>query len=177
MTRPDDWRDAITDYEAAIDAFAVAIAHTDAARWHAWRANGGWSPAALALHVCLSYEVGTRAARGGAGMLLRASPAASWFARRIVLPLMLTARRFPRGARAPREVRPDEVETLQIDQPAMIARLRRAGAEAAEALQHATIATPTLRITHAYFGALSPYDTLRLLSAHTRHHCDGMRAH
>lgn len=177
MARADNWREAVTDYEAAIDAFAVAIAHVDEALWHAWRANARWSPAALALHVCMSYEMSTQAARGGSGMVVRASPGASWFARRIVLPLMLTSRRFPRGARAPREVRPDEVESLQLDQPAMIARLRRAGAEAAEALQHAMIATPDLRITHAYFGALSPFTTLRLLSSHTRHHCDGMRDH
>lgn len=175
MTTINDWRDATTDHEAAVDAFAVAIAHVDEAQWHGWRANGRWSPAALALHVCLSYEMGTRAARGGGGMVVRASPAASWFARTIVLPLMLTARRFPSGARAPREVRPDEVESLQLDQPAMIARLRRAGAEAAEALQHASVTTPELRVTHAYFGALTPFTTLRLLSSHTRHHCDGMR--
>jgi hypothetical protein len=31
-------------------------------------------------------------------------------------------------------------------------------------------------MVHAYFGRLSPLQTLRLLSAHTRHHTEGMRA-
>jgi hypothetical protein len=33
---------------------------------------------------------------------------------------------------------------------------------------------PSFRCTHAYFGALRPWTTVRLLSAHTRHHAKGL---
>ena len=38
------------------------------------------------------------------------------------------------------------------------------------------VSRPTTRITHAYFGPLPCFTTLRLLSAHTRHHVRGAAA-
>ncbi len=34
---------------------------------------------------------------------------------------------------------------------------------------------PAERIAHAYFGAMSPRQTLVLLTGHTRHHAEGLK--
>jgi len=170
------WRRAAGEFDQEVEAFAVAIADIDPARWTTPRAPGRWSCAALALHVCRAYEFGVSAARGEGGMRLLVSPVAAWFARSTVLPVLLALRRFPRDAPAPREVVPDAEEAVAFDQPAMVMRLRASSALALQALQDAARTTPSRRIQHAYFGPLTPRVTVRLLSAHTRHHRGGMVA-
>lgn len=121
----------------------------------------------------MSYEMGRSAvlAGGTVGMRLRLSPSRAWLSRTILLPLILTFKVFPRGARAPQEVRPPLAESAGLDQTSMTARLDRAATDLDELLRSADAArTPPLRFVHAYFGPLSPLDTLRMLSAHTRHH-------
>lgn len=100
----------------------------------------------MLLHVEQSYQLGLDATQGGAGMRLRTSPLFAWIGRRVMLPLMTLTKRFPKGAPAPAEVRPD--------------------AEAAHAVSREAL---TIRV-HAYFGALDALQTLRILTAHTRHH-------
>lgn len=107
-------------------------------------------------------------------MRLRTPWVVAWFARSILLPRLLAAQRFPRGARAPSEVVPDPLEASNLTQEAAITRLQRVASEAVITLRDAALHQPNVRITHAYFGPLKPYDALRLLSAHTRHHAAGM---
>jgi len=126
--------------------------------------------AAVALHVCRAYELGRDAMAGGESMRLRVSPRVAWFSRTLILPLVLATKRFPRGARSPSEVVPDAAESLLLTPDAAADRLQRVAAEAAQALQRAAGQRPTPRVTHAYFGPLTPHTTLRLLSAHTWHH-------
>jgi hypothetical protein len=99
--------------------------------WQRAPIPGKWTAAAVVLHVCRGYEVGRDAAAGGESMRLKVSPSAALMSRMLILPVVLAAHRFPRGARSPREVFPDAAE--------------------AEC-------------------SLAPLATLRLLSAHTRHH-------
>jgi hypothetical protein len=106
----------------------------------------------------------------------RRTPApVAWFARTVLLPRLLALKSFPRGARAPDEVVPDPHLAASLDQAAMRTRLQQAAAEASDALREAARSRPGVRITHAYFGPMRPLLALRLLSAHTRHHTEGMR--
>ncbi len=103
-------------------------------------------------------------------MRLRVSQPVALFSRIVILPVILTFKRFPRGARAPSEVAPDAAEARLLMPEEAATRLRRVADEAAAALRRAAAERPAPSMTHAYFGALSPYAALRLLSAHTRHH-------
>ena len=93
--------------------------------------------------------------------------------RAIVLPVILFVDRFPRDVTAPREVRPDLAEARTTSRADAETRLERAAAAAARTLRDAP-ADATLR--HAYFGALTPYQAIRMLSAHTRHHARLLRS-
>jgi hypothetical protein len=83
---------------------------------------------------------------------------------------MLATKRFPRGARVPREVAPDLEEAKLLIPDAAAGRLKRVANEAAAAMRGAGRDRSAPLMTHAYFGPLAPYAALSLLSAHTRHH-------
>lgn len=106
-------------------------------------------------------------------MRLVVSPRYAWAIRIFILPWILTTTRFPR-ARAPREVVPSDHETASLSREAARARLTRAAREASDALRRADASPSAPKMTHAYFGPLSPHTTLRLLTAHTRHHARGL---
>lgn len=105
-------------------------------------------------------------------MALRSPRALAFVSRNVLLRLMLVTGTFPREAPAPREVRPDLLDATTLRVEDVVTRLQHVTADALTALRDPKAAP----FTHAYFGTLSPYYTLRLLSAHTRHHTQGLDA-
>lgn len=164
------WNRATAEHEAVVRRFLDVCERVGPDRWQRTPAPGKWSAAAVALHICRAYELGRDAVAGGHGMRLRVSQPVAFFSRILILPVILTFERFPRGIRAPKEVAPDAAEATLLMPDEAATRLRRVADEAAAALRRAAAERPAPSMTHAYFGALSPYAALRLLSAHTRHH-------
>jgi hypothetical protein len=162
---------AVREHDEVLAEFLRVVALVPPSRWHAEPAPGKWTAAALTVHISDSYAFGVRAASGGAGMKLRVPLTASFVARNVIFPLMLWRRRFPKDAPAPPEVRPDLADASRLKQADALARVAQNAADALAALRRPA-ATP---VQHAVFGQLSPYQALRMLSAHTRHHTEGMR--
>ncbi|HEU4720260.1 MAG TPA: DinB family protein [Gemmatimonadaceae bacterium] len=158
------------EHGAVVHQCVLALQAIDSRDWWRVPSPGTWSPATVALHLCVSYELGRDVATGGQGMRLRSSRPFAWLLRSFLLPYMLATKRFPRGVRAPREVRPDEAEASRLTCEAACERLTRAAHAAADVLRDLGRHRSEVRFTHAYFGPLTPLTTLRLLSAHTRHH-------
>lgn len=170
------WAAALAEHEAVVRAFQAQCAAIAPGDWQRSPAPGKWSPAAVALHICRAYELGRNAAAGGSSMRMLVPPAVAWLARVLLLPFFLATKTFPRGARAPAEVVPDAAEARALQQSAAAARLERVSREAAAALRAAARMRPVPTARHAYFGVLTPYAAMRLLSAHTRHHARGLAA-
>ena len=164
------WTAALHEHEQVVAEYMTKLRSVPAERWHDPAADGKWSPAEEALHLVLAYEIGISGSTGGSGMRMMASPARAWLLRTLVLPVVLRTRSFPRGAVAPREVRPSSLDARGLTQRALEARLLQVASSAAQALRAADDRTPAPRLVHAYFGPLTPFTTLRILSAHTRHH-------
>lgn len=169
------WQTALSEHDAAVAAFSAALDRVPPAAWHMAPRPAQWTPAAVALHVALSYEFGCEAAVGAAAMRLRVPPLAAWASRTFLLPIVLRTGRFPAGAAAPREVRPDLAEAASIAPAQARRRLHAAATRAAVLLAEAAEGRPVPPIVHAYFGALSPERAMRLLAAHTRHHIPGLQ--
>lgn len=165
-----EWGAAFAEHEASIAEFLAQIDRVPPERWQVPAAPNKWSPAEEAYHVLMAYEFGRAAATGGTEMRLRVSPAQARLARWLVLPFVLRTGRFPRGAAAPREVRPPRTEAHALSAPELAERLRQVAAEAALAVREADARRPPARVVHAYFGSLPLLPALRLMSAHTRHH-------
>ena len=162
------WNAAIAKHEVAVREFLDVCEQCSGDDWHR-SADGKWSTSAVALHICSSYELGRDAMLRGASMRPVVSKRYAWVLRTLLLPVILATSRFPR-ARAPREVVPGTEEAKLLTPEAMRARLIRASREAADAFRSGAANSSPPRMTHAYFGDLTPLTALRLLTAHTRHH-------
>jgi hypothetical protein len=166
----DRWAAALREHDEVLADFVAAVERLDPDSWHRPMGPGRWSPAALTVHVIQSYELGRAAMAGGASMRVIVPRPVSWLARNIALPIFLARRTFPKGAEAPAEVRPDLGVAASLSQSAACAMLHTVAQSSIDALRSANLGGPPRRFIHAIFGPLDPLLTLRLVSAHTRHH-------
>ena len=109
------WTAALAEHETVVRACLAASERVAAADWGRVPAPDKWSPAAVVLHICQSYELGRDAVAGGPSMRLRIAPPVAWLSRTLILPVFLATERFPRGAKAPAEVVPSATEAQPTD--------------------------------------------------------------
>lgn len=64
----------------------------------------------------------------------------------------------------------DAAEAHAISRLELTTRVQAAATQALASCRAAVRDGRHVRVAHAYFGSLSPYQTLRLLNGHTRHH-------
>lgn len=157
---------AAADHRAAVEAVADALRRVELSAWRVPVRPGKWTPAEIAHHLALAYEPPLSELSGGPGYALRIP----WWKRRLLrwkfLGGIVRRGEFPWGAPAPREIRP---RTDAPDQGEAVGRLREAAALFERRLAEAQ-AQRRVRLKHAYFGPLTPRQTLKLLAAHAYHH-------
>jgi len=156
---------AIEDHRKAIVACMTAIRGVVPADWTEPARPGGWTRAEIAEHLAISYGPPLSELAGGAGFAVRLPWWKRQFLRWKFLP---TIRRggFPKGAPAPREIRP---AAASPDPEHAARRLLEQAETFLERLESATRKRPA-RVTHPYFGKLSARDVVQLLTAHVNHH-------
>ncbi|HET6779058.1 MAG TPA: DinB family protein [Gemmatimonadales bacterium] len=167
-----DWARLLEEHARALQEYCAAASALERAIWMAPVAPGKWSPAEITAHVAEAYRVLSAELGGADGMRLRGSRLQRLVLRYTVLPRLLTGKPFPPGARAPREICPTEI----IEDPALAVATLLNLAEQFTRDVTERAATPGVRLTHAYFGRLSPRQGLELSTAHTRHHARQLTA-
>lgn len=158
----------LAEHRSAADSFLRAGRAVPEPAWTRPVAAGKWSPAQIAEHVRLSFEVLTRELVEGTGMRVVVSPWKRFLFRRLFLNRIVRTGRFPRGIRAPREARP-------VAPPATRSEALRLVEAAAADFEGAcaNVADPrSRRLTHPYFGRVPLPLACRFLARHTRHHQD-----
>lgn len=163
---------ARADHQRAVREFVAAARAVPAERWEVKPDASHWSPAQIAEHVRLVYEVVGAQFGGGPGLRVRMP----WFKRTVLrllfLRRILESGIFPKGAWAPREIRPGDGP---FDRDAVLAALERTAA-ATEELLFARWGDGSRIMTHHVFGALDSPQGARLATVHTLHHAKQMRA-
>jgi hypothetical protein len=166
MTRKLGIEQAAADHRGAIEELASAFESVDGSLWAVARETGKWSPAEIAQHLVLSYEPPLAELEGGPGYAVRLP----WWKRAAlrwtVLPQIVVHGKFPRGAPAPREARPNG----GMASPQEAGRRLRENASRFEARLVEAHAGRRVRLTHSYFGKLTAPQILRLMAVHARHH-------
>jgi hypothetical protein len=166
MSRPLEFAKAAADHREAIEALARTVESLDRGAWTVAREPGKWSPAEIAQHLILSYGPPLAELSGGAGFAVRLP----WWKRTVlrwtVLPKILYAEKFPKGAPAPKEARPKEGAAS----PEAASRLLRENAEQFELRLFEVHAARSVRLTHSYFGKLTAPQILKLMAVHAHHH-------
>lgn len=135
----------------------------DESRWREPVAEGKWSPSELLEHLNMAYDVLLGELDGRPGMKILTKPWQRFLLRLRIVPRIMKSGRFPRNARAPKEIRPLNAPDRE---PALAAfRDRATRLEAA-----ARAARPDKKLTHAYFGTSTVANTVILCARHIQHH-------
>lgn len=156
---------ARAEHRASIERFVETANALPNDLWERPLAPGKWSPAQIAEHLRMTYEAVLRERVGGVGLRQRTP----WWMLPILrlrfLPMILRDGVLPRGARAPREIRPGEGP---FDRASVLAAFRELGTRAEESFAQAR---PNDRgFTHHVFGALPAAKAIRFATVHNEHH-------
>ncbi len=166
MPLPPDWERLLAAHDGSLEEYRTAARWLAPIAWMQPLAPGKWTPAEITSHVTEAYRVLLAELGGAGGMKLLGSRLQQLILRHTMLPRLAAGRPFPPGVRAPRETRP---KAIIDDQDRAISELGHLAGRFAADLTARGAAGP-VRLTHAYFGALSPGRGLQLLTAHNRHH-------
>jgi DinB superfamily len=165
MTAAERLARAAGDHRRAVGECAATIRAIPLGQWTVARAEGKWTPAQIAEHLRIAYEPVLSELAGGNGFAVRLPAWRRRVLRWTVLPFILRGR-FPKGAPAPREVRP---EGFSASPEEAGRRLTERSEEFLARLAEAA-GKGSVRLTHPYFGKLSGLEVVTLLSSHARHH-------
>jgi hypothetical protein len=169
---PPGWTELQNDHARAIQEYITAAGALTPGAWMEPLAPGKWTPAEITAHVSEAYRVLNAELAGHEGMRLLGSRLQRLVLRHTVLPRLLAGSPFPPGVRAPRETRPREIVADRgVALPALVHLAESFTRELTEQSTRRTV-----RLTHAYFGAMSPRQGLALLTVHTRHHARQLTA-
>ncbi len=158
--------EALSEHRSSVEIFLAVAEAVPESEWARPVAPGKWSPGQISEHLALSLEAVAREIRGEAPMRSRLSWWKRFWARRRYLPGMLEKKRFPSGARAPRETRPADSAAPRGE---ALARLRAAN-DGIERIYAGDPGAAGRRLRHPYFGALRAPDFFGVISLHARHH-------
>jgi hypothetical protein len=159
----DRWERPSRENREAVDEFIETASRIPADAWNVPLRPGGWTPAQVAEHIVMAYEVFVGQLAGDPPMKRIASPMMQRVLRWFLLPHVLFHRSFPVRAGAPREVTPDGPG---IAQDTLEPRLRAASERLDRDIRLTTIAA----IPHPYFGRIPIRRALRFIAVHTEHH-------
>lgn len=159
------WNQVIAESRQALDEFLVFVGGIDEKAWNSPRSEGTWSPAETTEHLRLSYVTLLAEYAKKGGFRIRTT----WW-QRIVFRLLYLRRilrtgQFPRGVRAPKEIRP----TGPYEKAATIDGLRSEAEKFLETMETVDL-SQFKGLTHPYLGRMSPKDTVRFTTLHMRHH-------
>lgn len=162
---------ARAEHRASIETFVDAASAVPDDAWERPLAPGKWSPAQVAEHLRLTYETVLRERSGGTGLRVRSK----WWLRPLlrfrILPMILREGVVPRGAKAPREIRPGDGP---FERAPLLASIRELGERAEASL--AGVRDSDAGFTHHVFGALPASKALRFATVHNNHHARQVEA-
>lgn len=172
MKIPADPATARADHQRAVQEFLTAAREVPPEHWEKKPDAQHWSPSQIAEHVRMTYEVVSAQFSGGQGLRVRTS----WYMRALLrwkfLKGLLETGVFPKGARAPREVRPGDGP---FDRDSTLTALERAALATENKLVERWTDASCI-MTHHVFGELKTPEGARLVTVHTAHHAAQLRA-
>ena len=159
------------EHQRAVAEFVEAARAIAPGDWERKPDETHWSPAQIAEHVRMTYDVVGEQFVGGPGLRVRTK----WWTRLLLrwkfLDGILENGVLPKGARAPREVRPGDGP---FEREALLGAIERAALVTEDRLVAAWTNANAV-MTHHVFGRQNPPQGARLVTVHTAHHAAQLR--
>ena len=155
--------DALALHDRAVRALLQAVDGVPSARWQEPVEAGKWSSAQILEHLIATYDIVLGELAGGEGMRIRTGLWQRLLLRLTILPRIMRGRGFPKGAPAPREIRPG----TGVDRDQGVSRFEERSKQFEFAAQNAS---PQQKLTHAYFGSSTVANGVLLVARHIEHH-------
>jgi hypothetical protein len=172
-TRQELLEAALQFHTNAVATFALEASGVAPEKWSATSDEKKWTAAQVTEHLTLVYEVLLRELSGGSGMKVVTNFWQKALARWLFLPKILNSGIFPPGARAPKETRP---VSARADQKTALATFEELATTFQQKVQMAYSRDPNTKLTHAYFGAYTLDNAVRLCAQHVLHHSNHLKS-
>lgn len=164
----------LDDNRAAVAELVAAARAIDEREWHRPIAEEKWSASQQVDHVARAYGAAVLDLREGKPMRMIGTARQRRWWRLAGLSMVRLLGRLPRGAPAPREIRPEVIgDRTTIEQ---LTELDERVREFEQAIRDCESTKERGGFTHPYFGVLSLRDGVRLLAVHTKHHARALRS-
>lgn len=154
-------------HDRAVREFVEKARAIGSERWLTPRAEGKWTPAQEVMHLILTYEAFVRQLSHGTTIRLRGTRVQRMIWRAVGMTSILWFKKIPAAVNAPREVRPDPVDTPAAE---LIPRMEELVAAFESTFARVWRDDPGRRLMHPLFGYVSLDQGIRFLTVHTRHH-------
>ena len=103
------WAEAARQHLATVQLYVDTVSKLGSDSWLPPIAEGKWSPAEVTEHLKLVYEASLRELRESTAIKIRSGWLVQRFLRVFILPRIFNTGKFPKGAKAPQEMRPANV--------------------------------------------------------------------
>ena len=161
------WEEAFALHTEAVSLFADTVGQISPDKWNVSKQQDQWTPAHVLEHLNLAHKILLQELNSGAGMSIRTKFLQRFVLRLVLVPKLLRGAPFPKGARAPRETRPD---SSQSNQQAAVTSFQELARAFQETIMRVHRENPDKKLTHAYFGSSSLTDAVLLCARHIQHH-------
>jgi hypothetical protein len=164
---------ALQMHTDAVASFALQASTVAPDKWSTSCVEKKWTAAEITEHLTLVYEVLLRELSGGSGMKVVTNFWQKALARWLFLPKILNSGIFPPGARAPKETRP---ASASADQRSAVTAFEELARTFQQKVQIAYGRDRNTKLTHAYFGAYTLDNAVRLCAQHVLHHTKHLKS-
>jgi hypothetical protein len=154
---------AIARHGSSAAAFGQTAASLIEDSWPVPIGEGKWSPAQVTEHLNRTYRVIIDELNGGKGIRIRSPWLLRQILRQTVLRSIYRKRQLPKGARAPSEIVPKEVEGTQTE---LVERFRHLAMEFELAVEK----NRDGKLTHHIFGEIEVERGIDFIAIHIEHH-------
>ena len=160
------WSDALARHAASAAAYRETADAISSASWSVPLGEGKWSPAQVTEHLNRTYKVVIGELSGEKGIRIRTPWLLRQVLRQTVLRSIYRKRQLPKGARAPSEVIPKEVDGSQSE---LIERFRSLATQFEQVAQ-SNVGKEGRKLTHHIFGEIDALRGIDFVTIHIEHH-------
>jgi hypothetical protein len=160
------WKDALARHAASAGAYQETAGAISSESWPVPLGEGKWSAAQVTEHLNRTYQVVIEELSGGKGIRIRTPWLLRQVLRQTVLRSIYKKRQLPKGARAPSEVIPKDVEGTQSE---LIERFHHLATQFEQVAQ-SNAGEDGRKLTHHIFGEIDVLSGIDFVAIHIEHH-------